>query len=40
LKHGLASAVALDEQKAIKQLIKDAAALSRAVIDTENRPYR
>ena len=33
LKHGLTTKAALTEQKAIKQLIDDAAALSRAVLD-------
>ena len=34
IKHGLTTKAAMAEQKAIKQLIDDAAALSRAVLDT------
>jgi hypothetical protein len=35
VKHGLTTAAALAEQKAIKKMINDPAALSRVVIDRE-----
>jgi hypothetical protein len=35
IKHGLTTAAALAEQKAIKKMINDAAALSQVVIDRE-----
>jgi hypothetical protein len=35
VKHGLTTAAALAEQKAIKKMINDAAALSQVVIDRE-----